>query len=160
MKTAKHPESGFTLVELLVVLAIIAMLFGLSVIGLRQPQVTTSVTTTTDTLVSDLKSQQLLAMVGDVGSMTSQQPHGIYIQTDKYTLFADSSYHVGDTNNFEIDSQNGASFTTTLPSGQIVFDVGSGDVQGFSSGSNTITVQNSGAQETITINRFGAVTVN
>ena len=90
-------QSGFTLVELLVVIVIIAVLFALSTINLGQARISTSLTSTTNTLLADIKNQQLLAMVGEQGSTSSQQPHGLYFQNNDYVLFADSSYNSSDT---------------------------------------------------------------
>lgn len=155
----KTRESGFTVIELLVVLTIIALLFALSTINLGQAQVTASVSTVTSTLLADLKNQQILAMSGGVGSTSSQQPHGIYIQSNEYTLFDDSSYNSGDSSNYTVDL-NSITMSTTLPSDQVVFNAGDGAVAGFTSGDNTITVIGNGESETITINRFGAITVS
>ncbi len=151
-------ESGFTLTELLVVIGIIAILFVLSTINLGKAQTTVSVATVTNTLLADLKNQQLLAMTGDVGSTTSQQEHGIYIQLNSYTLFSDSTYTSADSNNFTVSAGNN-SLTTTFPSNQIVFNKGDGSVDGFSPGNNTITVSGSGTTKIITVNRFGATSV-
>ena len=151
-------ESGFTLTELLVVVGLIAVLFVLSTINLGKAQTSVSVTTVTNTLLADLKNQQLLAMVGDDGSTSSQQEHGVYIQSNSYTLFADSSYNPSDSNNFNVSAGNN-SLTTTFPSNQVVFNKGDGSVDGFSTGHNTITISGSGTTKIITINRFGATSV-
>jgi hypothetical protein len=135
-------------------------LFGLIGINLGHPQTVASATTSVDTLLADLRSQQLLAMVGGTNSSGSVQPHGIYFQATDYTLFADSSYNAGDTDNFVVQLTPGAQLTTTLPSAQVVFTEGTGEVAGFVSGSNTITLTSGDISRTITINRFGAPTVN
>lgn len=153
-------SAGFTLVELLVVLAITTMLFGLIGINLGHPQTVASTTTSVDTLLADIRGQQLLAMVGGTGSGTSAQPHGIYLETSRYTLFADSSYNAGDSDNFVVHLSPGAQLTTSFPDIQVVFSKGTGEVENFVDGSNTITIANGGVSRTITMNRFGAPTVH
>lgn len=152
-------ESGFTLIELLVVVAIIAVLFVLSTVNLGHAQTTASVTSATNTMISDLRNQQILAMEGDVGSTSSQQPHGLYIQSTSYTLFADASYSSSDPSNYTV-STSPVTLSTTFPSNQVVFNVGDGSVNNYTSGDNTITLSGSGSSQTITINRFGATAVN
>ncbi len=153
-------ETGFTLIEILVTLAIVALLAALTMVNLGKPQITASVNDTVDTLVADLKSQQLLAMSGDSGSASSQQPHGLYVQAGQYTLFAGSSYDSGDTNNYSADASQGISLTTTFPGAAVVFDKGSGEVHDFSDGSNTITIHGTDNTKAVTVNRLGSVSVN
>jgi prepilin-type N-terminal cleavage/methylation domain-containing protein len=155
----QNNQAGFTLVEMLVVIGIIAVLFALSAVNLGASQSSTSVATTTDTLLSDLRSQQLLAMSGGEGSANAQQPQGVYFQPNSYTLFADPTYSSSDPSNYTVNV--GANqISTTFSSDQVVFEKGSGEVTSFSSGSNTITVSGSTDSETIIINRFGATSVN
>jgi len=152
---------GFTLIEVLTVIAIIAVLCALTVINLGHPQVTASLQGTADTLVADLKNQQLLAMAGDDGANGggSPEPHGVVIAGDHYTLFAGATFSGADPHNFEIAPGGGISFTTTFAGNQVSFEPGSGEVDSFSATDNTITVHNSGDSKTITINRLGTVTV-
>jgi len=152
-------QSGFTLVEVLVVTALILVMFGLSAISLGQPQNNTDTLSSVDTLVNDLKTQQIAAMAGSTGSTTSQQPAGIFMQANQYTLFTGSSYSAGNSYNFVVTAPTGVTFSTTLPSGTVIFNKGSGDVSGFTAGSNTITVTTGASSKIITITRYGAITV-
>ncbi len=153
----RHVSPGFTLVELLVVMAISIVLFGLISINLGQTQTSSSLASVTDTLLSDIKRQQLDAMAGSVGSASSQQPQGIYVQSSSYTLFAGSSYSASDGNNFVVNAPTNVTFGTSFGSSQVVFGKGSGEVQGFSGTNNTITVTTTGGTRTITVGRLGAV---
>jgi prepilin-type N-terminal cleavage/methylation domain-containing protein len=152
-------QAGFTLVEILVVVAIIAVIFGLSVVSLGQPQAATNRQDATDTLLSDIKNQQLFAMVGTTGSTSSQQPAGIFVQSNQYTLFTGSSYSAGDGYNYVVAAPQGTTFGTTFPSSIIQFNKGAGDVSGFINGSNTITITTSAGTRTLTFDRYGAVTI-
>lgn len=152
-------QSGFTIVEMLVVMAIIVVLAGLSVISLGQPQQSTNTVNVVDTLVNDIKGQQYAAMVGVVGSASSQQSAGVYVQSNQYTTFIGSSYSAGNSYNYVLTVPTGVTLSTTFPSSTVVFNKGAGDVNGFTAGSNTITVTTNGLTRVITITRFGAITV-
>jgi len=156
-------QAGFTLTELLVVMGIITVLFALSTVGLGKTQSVVSTSTTVDTLLADIKSQQLLAMAGGVGnpSNTTAQSQGIYVQSNQYTLYAGSTFNAGDSNNYVVAAGQNISFSTTFSGGKVLFNKGAGDVSGFVNGSNTITITSStSGSKTITINRLGATSVN
>lgn len=152
-------EAGFTLVEFLVVIGIAAILLGLMTMNLGKTQETSSVTSAADTLMSDIKGQQILAMAGDKGSQSTQQQQGVHIQPNSYVLYAGSSYNSGDTNNFTV-SISPYTISTTFPSSNLLFNKGDGSVSGFSAGNNTITITRYGSSKTVTVNRYGAMTVN
>jgi prepilin-type N-terminal cleavage/methylation domain-containing protein len=153
-------DAGFTLVELLVVMGLVAVLAGLVTINLVRPQTSSSLTGTVNTLIADLRSQQLKAMAGDSMSATSAQAHGVYVQTSQYTVFKGTVYSGADTENMAV-LPDGVTFSTTFPSSQVVFVKGTGEVDGFVNGSNTITITNTtGSAKIITINRYGVPTVN
>lgn len=159
-KTVTNPQSGFTLVELLIVMALIGVLTTLTVVSLIQPQRSASLSGTVDVLVADLRSQQLKAMAGDSVSDSVAQPHGIYIEPNRYTLFKGSGYSGSDSDNFIVQPES-ITLSTTFASSQVSFQKASGEPSGFNPSANTITVSNlSGESKTITINRFGVVTVN
>ncbi len=152
-------QAGFTLVEIMVVLGVSAILFALATINLGKVHQTASVSSLTDTLTSDIKGQQLLAMSGGIGSTTSQQPQGVHVQSGSYVLYAGSSYNGSDTNNFTV-SISPAVIATTFPGSNLLFQKGDGAVSGFSGGSNTITISDNGTSKTISVGRYGALTIN
>jgi prepilin-type N-terminal cleavage/methylation domain-containing protein len=153
---------GFTLIEVLVVMGLVAILASFSVVNLIKPQTTASLDGVSATLVVDIKSQQNKAMSGSALSAGSAQAHGIYIQPTSYTLFKGASYSAGDVDNFVISMESDTSLSTTFGSSQIVFSQLSGEVSSFVNGSNTITVNNlnGGGSKTLSLNPFGAITVN
>ncbi len=153
-------QAGFTLIELLVVISIGLVLFGLISINLGQTQTTGSVATVVDTMLSDIKQQQLQAMVGDVGGTSSQQSQGLFIQSNNYTLFAGTSYSGADSNNFIVTMPSTITLATSFSGNTVSFAKGTGQLQSFVNGSNTITVNGKGASKVITIGRLGNVTVN
>ncbi len=153
--------AGFTLVEILVVMGLFAVAASLTYINFITPQNTVSLGGSVSTLVADLKSQQTKAMAGDSGSASSAQAHGVYVQSGQYTLFKGSSYSAGDSENYTVTAPTGVTFSTTLTGTQVVFTKGSGDFTSFSIIHNAITVtSSSGSSKVITLNRYGAITVN
>lgn len=156
----RQRSNGFTLIEILIVMVIVLLLFSLSFINIGKPQESTNLATVSDTLVADIKTQQILAMSGGKGSATTAQPYGVYIQSNQYTLFAGSTYSSSDPNNFTETLPAGITIGTTFPSSQLILDKGTGEVQSFTAGSNTITLTTAHNTRVITVGRFGAVTVN
>ena len=156
-------ENGFTLIELLIVIVITAILFGLIAVNLGQPQKVANITTSVDSLLSDIRSQQVLAMAGGKGSQTSAQAQGIYLQSGQYTLFAGSTYNAGDSNNFAVQLPAGVQLTTNFSGGILLFHKGDGCVGNTTNctgTSGTITLTNGIVSHTITINRLGAPQVS
>lgn len=152
---------GFTIVEVLLTMAIFAIIAGFATINLIKPQTKASIEGTVTTLVSDLRQQQLKAMAGDGESQTSSQHFGVCLQTSKYTLFRGSTNCPSNSDNFDVNVGPNLSITTTLPGSSAIFTKRSGEVSGYVSGSDTITITNtaSGEQKILTINRYGAITI-
>lgn len=151
-------QQGITLVELIVVMAIFTTLIGLTTINLLGAKQQASLSTSVDTLITDIKEQQVKAMVGDTEGRGNTDKYGIHFETNTYTLFH-GTYTPGDSSNSVISLGDSIQFSTvSFPSSQLIFSKGSGEVSG--SGSNTIVVQDisNGSTKTITINRYGVVT--
>ena len=142
-------QKGFTLVELLVVMGIIATLIGLSTVSLLRTQHNATVSSAVDQLVSDLRVQQTKAMTG------SKDTTG---NSNSYTLFQGIT-DPGDATNFAVNLE-GITFTTNLPSNIIVFARQSGRFSNYVSGTYTITVANSYGteQKILTVNKYGVIT--
>ena len=154
-------RSGFTLIELTLILTIFAILITFTSINLLRPQFSSSFNPTTNTLIADLKEQQIKAMAGDSEGTGSQVQYGIFFEGDKYILFRGPTYIVGNPSNFAIDLASDITITNNLSSSQIVFEINSGEWVAYASSQNTVILQNlSGDQNTIGINRYGSVTIN
>lgn len=156
------PPRGFTLVELLVVMGLVAILGGLSFINLIRPQTSAALSGSVQTVLADLRSQQLKAMAGDSMSSSSAEPHGLYIEANRYTLFKGAAYSSSDSDNFVVPAESGVTFSSTLPSGRVLFNKGTGEVNGYSGSANAITITNTRSNESkvITLNALGVVSNN
>mgnify|MGYP001595790660 CR=1 FL=1 len=153
-------QSGFTLIELIIVTGIILLLFGFVVVNLLQEQHIVSVNSSVDILISDMASQQTKAMAGDTNGSFSQNSYGIYFESDRYTLFKGNSFSAIDLANFTVMLDENIAFNgVTFPNNIVVFSALTGEVNGFIDGNNTIAITNSQGTEikTITINRYGVV---
>ena len=160
MKEIFNSERGFTLVELGIVFAIIAFLLGFVTLNLGSVQKVTSINSVIDTLVSDMKSQQTKAMAG-AGSSGAGESYGIYFQSDRYILFTGITYSSTNSSNFTVMLGGGIEFVnSTFPDNSLVFLRQSGELNGFTDGMNTISIQNIQGlnKKTITVNRYGVIT--
>lgn len=155
-------KSGFTLIELIMVMGLFGLLTTFASINLLRPQAHASLETTVTRLVTDLRQQQLNAMVGSTDGTVQAQAFGIFFSTNSYTLFHGTTYNASDASNFTTTLDGNLTISTTLPATQVVYARQSGEVLGFVDGSNTVTVKNTtnNEQNVITVNRLGVVSIN
>jgi hypothetical protein len=133
-------------------MGIFAVLASLSTLNLSKAQHGSSLNSTVDILVSDLKRQQYKAMAGDTEGRGTPSAYGIYFDNNRYILFHDT-YNPSDSANFEVKLDGTLSLT---PNSEIVFAKGSGEISGPTSITIADTVTSS--QKTLTINKYGVVT--
>lgn len=160
-KNSLKKYQGFTLIELALIMGIIAILISFVTINLLKPQTTASTSSSVQILGADLKEQQIKAMAGDSDFETTTEQQGIYFESNRYTLFRGPNYASG-SHYFQVDMDQNLILSNTLPSSQVVFTKRNGEVANYTSGSDTITLSHtqSGEQKIITINRYGAITIN
>lgn len=158
----KKLQAGITYVEVMVGLAMFSLLLTLTTINFPNIIQRASMDATVVTTVSDIKDQQLKAMVGADNVDETFTSFGIHFQPDRYTLFRGSTYNnPGNATNYVVMLGDPIQFQTiNLPNSQIIFSVRNGEVQNFNSAQNSITLINtvSNQQKTIQFNRLGVVT--
>jgi prepilin-type N-terminal cleavage/methylation domain-containing protein len=146
--------AGFTLIELIVVLSIMAALLGLTSINLVRSQQTASLNSAEEVLVSDLRQQQLKSMIGDTEGSLDAGPYGIYFDSNQYVLFHGATYSQSDTSNFAVNLDSNMQFNS--PDFNIIFSKMSGEI------TTAIVIElqdKTNAQlKKIHINNFGVVT--
>lgn len=153
-KLAQDKMKGFTLVELLVVMGVAAILLGLTTINLVRVQQTTNLGAVTDTLISDIKSQQIKAMNGAAGGGS----FGIHFTSlNSYVLFKGSLYTAADPANFSVDLDTTIS-VSSAPDNDIIFSPTTGDIASLHE--NTVTIKHTagGEQQTLKLNKLGVIT--
>jgi len=158
----KRNSSGFTFVELMVVMAIISIYFGLSSINLIKIQRSSSIEAAKNLLVADLRQQQIRAMSGDTGTGTSSQDYGIHFSSNSYILFEGSDYVEEKPSNFTINLDPSLSFSSIdFPSSTVIFKKGSGEVADFVSGSAVSILDSTNTDSrVISINYLGVTDNN
>ncbi len=116
---------AFSYLEVIIVIAIIAILSGMTLLFGQTSQVRADINAEANNLASYLRLAQSKAMSGENNS-----DHGIHLETDKYILFEGSSYSPSDSSNHEIElpetiiTQNinlgggGQDIVFTLPKGE------------------------------------------
>lgn len=153
-------QAGLTLVELLLVVGILSVLFGIGFVGISNTQAIFTNNSSASVLISDLKNQQVKAMVGDTEGRGIPDNYGIKILSNKYVLFHGNTYNAADSANFSVPVDTGYTLNTTFPNTTALFASNSGELVNFVSGQNSITLEDtrSGQNKTIQINKYGTVT--
>lgn len=141
---------GFTLIELIVVMGVIATLFSFVVFDSLNAARRASVDSAVNLLVADVKQQQMAAMMGQGVTIA---PFGVHFDTTSYTLFRGATYVPDAAGNFTIDLDANLEFSN--PNTDLIFNPGSGEIT--SEVSFSVTNVTSGAKKTLTINKYGAV---
>ena len=160
MKRQRLLLPGYTLVELIVIMSILATLFGLVTINLNYAQRKATIETVLTSLLTDIKQQQLKAMVGDTEGRGTTDYYGVYFEANRYTLFHGSTYNPNDAANFTVNIDQNLQVQNIGKT--IVFNKLGGDVVGYSSSANTITIldTSNNSSRTITYNQLGVITAS
>ncbi len=147
-------QSGFTLAELLIAMAIFATLAGIATMSLVGAKQRTSLNTSIETLSADLRQQQLKSMVGDTGGRATPDQYGIHFGNSEYTLFYGSTFNLLEGSNFTI--QLGDNITFVSSPSDLIFNRVSGEL---SSGGDIVLRDNTTkATKTLQYNKYGVVT--
>lgn len=117
---------GFTLIEIVIVMAIFAMIITLSSVSLLTSQRQSLVSSTVDTFIADARHQQVRAMTSD----SNGNSFGIYFSSDgkSYTLFTGTSYTAGDSSNYQVTIPSSVSISAALLPITIVFNQKDGTI--------------------------------
>lgn len=160
MKNIIKYQEGLTLVELLLVIGILGLLFSITFISVFNIRVISTNNSTTSIITSDLKNQQIKAMVGDTEGRGVPDNYGVKILSSQYVLFHGVNYNQADNTNFSVPVENGYTLSTTFPNSLMLFASGSGEIVGFVSNQNTITLTNTSSSRTKTLhfNKYGTIT--
>lgn len=159
----QNRANGFTLIEVIVVLGVLATLMSFATVNVLQLQRHTHVQTTVTALATDLYEQRQRAMVGDTQGRSTSDSYGIYFQTNSYVLYHGSSYSAASPDNVTIPIDSPIEMSsTTFTGSSVLFTKGSGEISGYSSSANTVTLTNTTNSEAVvlTLNKYGTITSN
>lgn len=147
---------GFSLTELILVVAVFATLTTLATVSLIRPQIYTKLDTAATSLVADIKQQQLQSMMGDTEGKPQAYPHGIHFTQNNYILFTNNTFDPVDPYNLTVDF--GSSIEIVSPPSDLLFARRSGEIP--SNISITLRHTGSGETKTVTVSKLGVATVN
>jgi len=140
-----HKDAGFTLIEILIVTAILVILFGMGLFMSFDFYRSFLIHSERDLLVGVLEKARNRAM-NNIG----ESPHGVHITSSSYILFQGTAYASANPDNEPITS-NPAITKAGLT--DIVFSQLSGDPDT----TGSITLQSSARTDIININDEGAI---
>jgi len=152
---------GFTLVELIITTALFLSLLALTIPNLLGARKQVEVRGSVGTILADIRSQQLKAMLGDTEGRATTDYYGVHFENASYTLFHGTSYSALESTNVVIPLSEELQFSpVSLPDSSIVFIKGSGEVVSFDPNANSVSLMNINSNETVslTFNTFGLVT--
>ena len=153
-------QRGFTLIETLIVMAVFVFFMGMVIINILNLEPQISLTTSTSTIIADIRKQQFKTLTGNT-SNNQISDFGIHLDSDKYTLFSGNIYTQGVPENSIITLPDNISIPEiTFQESNIIFVKQTGEINDFVNGSNTFRVKNSitNEEKTITLNKLGVVT--
>ena len=128
---------GFTLIELIIVMGLVAALTAMVTLNLTGSRKRVGVATTMEVLAADLRGSQMRAMEGE----GAQE---IVFGGDRYTLNPEG---------FVVTLDPEITITSSYAQNKITFAARSGETAG--PGTITVTDTSGGATKTLTVNQYG-----
>lgn len=148
-----HRKSGFTLVEVVLVLSLMVVFFGLSALYSQTSQVRADLNAQASNFVGFLRLAQSSAEAGKGGTS-----HGIHLENNKYVVFAGASYNQDDSANYEIvlpDTIEISTFDLNGAGDDIIFNAPNGETDEY--GTVTFLSSQINKNKIITITNAGAI---
>ena len=142
MTSSLAHQKGFTLLEIVLVVGILTILLSIAFVSIGNIRVISTTNNTSSVIVSDLKNQQVRAMVGDTEGRGIPDNYGIKILPTQYVLFHGVSYDASDTTNYAVPVSTGFTLSSTFTNGVILFASESGELVNFVANHDTITLTN------------------
>lgn len=139
-------SKGFTFIELLVVMAIIAILSGLGLLVSLDIYRSYSFNSERDVVLAFLQKARSQSLAN-----INQQSHGVHFAGDSYVLFAGNTYNSSDDNNQVYLKDPGINNTGMV---DVIFEQLSGNLI---SGAGTLTLTDGKRRSAINLNLVGQI---
>ena len=152
-------SKAFTLIELIVSVAVLATLVGFSSLAYLNVQKNSDLSNQTAQLVSSMRQAQALALSGQTIDQENQLNIGMHLETSKYILFYGSIYSPTDSKNIVTNLPSGISITNHLPTTELMFEQKTGEVINYDDDQNSVSIDQGGSSNILTINQLGVVDV-
>lgn len=165
-KKYSNNSNGFSLIELILVIALLSIILGITTVTLFRPVAKANLNTVSTDIFSLLREAQNRAINTDTSGDPQSNDYGLHFETNSYTLFKGTTYTPGDASNFKVDTAANISLSPTLPCpsppgdcNNIVFQRVSGEVLAYDDVNNNICVSETSTnkQTLLTINFLGVV---
>lgn len=151
-------QKGFTLLELLVTMGVFFLIIGLTTMNLAHAQRSSSVQSSTEQFISDVRNQQIKSMSGSGTATFTSSNYGIHVDGNKYTLFHEP--YSTDTTKFIVNLDSINIIKSGFTGKDIIFLQPSGELEFFDLvNENKITIQNANGTEkqTLKFNKYGVI---
>ena len=146
---------AFTLVEVVIVVTLLAISIGVVLSWTMDALDQAKLQTTTESVMGNIRRQQASAR-----STRSDVPHGIFFETNQYTLFSGADYATSDTSTRQLYSlPTQITFSNISLNGggnELLFNRASGETD--QDGSITLSHEDISENNIITISPIGLVT--
>lgn len=164
MKINMTKGKGFTLVEIIVIMGLLIIIFGLGLRSFSAIEKEDRLQSWIEQVVSSLSSARLQAISGASLSSDQSLPFGVHFSAEEFVLFPGDNYHPSDSRNLANQLPNSLYFETLdLPPGNnIVFQKITGEVSNFDPLHCQLVLRekNSNRRRTITVNKLGVAEIN
>lgn len=154
----RNTTCGATIIELLLVITIIGIFARIITLNLFQGQQRTSLVVARDSVISDVRKQQLRAMHGDTDVPETYLDFSVLFEAHRYILYPGIVYDELNPFNEVINLDSILEFNPIdLPSSIVTFARLSGDVRSFDPMHRSVTLVNTqtGDQHQLTFNERG-----
>lgn len=152
----KKKLQAFTLIEVLLTMALIGIISSVATVSLSQLQNNSYQSSLVDALISDIKTQQHLAMLQKRTSEESNF-YGVYFKEDGYVLFEGTTFDPEKNTNYAIKFPKNVKITDIdLYQNLLIFENFSGELYNFDPEKNSITISEN---IQISLSKLGAITL-
>lgn len=150
-------NSGFTFIELMLSMGIIAMLFGISSIILSNLIPRANLNSVYEILKAEVRQQQLFSMSGEKDLSDQAVEYSLLVESNQYTLFPGTVYDPLPIDSIIVEVPESIQISTDFLNNVVSFERTSGEVLNYDINNRTITIFDTltNQSKTIILNQYG-----